>query len=480
MEFNLQLGRFHIGLQTRHPSGYYQNTQGTHSYSLTYPGYGNREPDWKTIFGVIWGERSDTNMIELFHSIPEIYSAVDAVASRVADAVWLLKKDFKKDANAAIDYDDPFFNKLFSNPNPLFTGKALIYQAVCYEICTGKQYFYANISDSLLFDYKNISSFWSLPADKIKIEHPKKIKLFSSTELTDIVTGYRLDSENFFPPEKVLPLHRTNLKWEDKYLCGRSPLLAADKAIANLIAVYEARNVIYTKRGALGAIVSKKGDASGLIPLTPKEKESVRADMGGTYGVTGNREPVQVTDVPVDYIRFGMSIQELQPFDETKADTEAIYAVLGVPQELMPSKSGVTFENQIQAERKFYNAVIIPTAKRYAEAFTTFFRLADSRRYIDVDFSHVDVLQENKKEKSEVETAYGNIYLQRFTNGICTLNDWVKSTGNDEMALPIYKKKLFEMTPEELAQVSEILKLKAPIPPDETTDTKVKSINNAA
>ena len=45
--------------------------------------------------------------------------------------------------------------------------------------------------------------------------------------------------------------------------------------MSNLIAVYEARNVIYVKRGGLGFIVSKKTDATGSIALTDDEKEQL-------------------------------------------------------------------------------------------------------------------------------------------------------------------------------------------------------------
>lgn len=51
----------------------------------------------------------------------------------------------------------------------------------------------------------------------------------------------------------------------------KTNLLSQRSPISNLLAVYEARGVIYAKKGALGAIVSKT-DAASSVPLTPKGK----------------------------------------------------------------------------------------------------------------------------------------------------------------------------------------------------------------
>jgi hypothetical protein len=118
-----------------------------------------------------------------------------------------------------------------------------------------------------------------------------------------------------------------------------------------------------------------------LIPLTPNEKRKVSDDMQGTYGVTGNKEPFAVTDVPVEFIRFGMSIAELQPFEETLADAAAIYGALNVPFELAPKREQTTFSNLETAERSLYQNVIIPKATNIMQSLTNKLGFNEARLY---------------------------------------------------------------------------------------------------
>jgi hypothetical protein len=454
------------------PSVFYQQTNGTHSYSLTDPEFAAREPRFgQSIFGSRGTTKyTDQSLIELFHCVPEIFAPIHEIASRVSDAVWELRK-YNTDQ---IVYDDADFNRLFSTPNPLYSFKQHIYEAVCYHLVLGREYFYFNIPDSLSFDYRNIITWLNLPADRIVPEFQEGFKLLSATQITDLIKFYKLkDSEKNtveIKPEKVLAVHNVNLSWSQKHIQGSSPLQSAAKAIDNLVDVYEARGVIYRKRGALGAIVSRKSDASGQMPLTKEEKQSVQSDFQNTYGLEKSKSQYVITDQPIDFIRFGMSIEELQPFEETLADASAIYATLGVPREMMPRQEGATFENFKQAEKILYQRVVIPISQQYAELFTNYFRLntgvVDGRmkRYINPSFEHVDVLQENRVEKSTVDKTNGDVYYQRFINGICTLNEWVVATGNQKVTgSTLYDKRIFEMDETEMAMLKAGLNMKTPI-----------------
>jgi hypothetical protein len=451
------------------PQGYYQQTNGTHSYSLIDPEFAVREPYGRSIFGHR-GSRwfTDDELILLFHSIPEIFAPIHEIASRVSDAVWELKK-WNNDQTV---YDDADFNRLFSTPCPGYSFKKLIYESVCYYLVLGKEYLYFNIPDSLSFDYRNIITWMNLPADRITIKYKDGFKLLTATSLNDLIEVYKFrdtdKNEVEIKPDKVLPFHNINLNWDKKHVEGCSPLQSAQKAIDNLVAVYEARGVIYRKRGALGAIVSAKSDQSGQIALTPKEKDSVKADFQNTYGLEKNKDQYVITDQPIDFIRFGMSIEELQPFEETLADASAVYAALGVPREMMPRSEGSTFENYNQAEKSFYQKTVIPLSNQIADGITNYFRLnvgvVDSRmkRYINPSFNHIEVLQENKKEKADTAKVTSDTMLQEFLNGICSLNDWIIARDGKKGTEGFYDKKIFEMTPEELDIVKNGLNLKAP------------------
>lgn len=438
------------------PEIYYNGANGIHSYSYTSPDFSIVESAFYR--SLIYGGNASHNFIELFHCIPEIFAPIHAIASRIANADFQLRRS----NNDKIIYDNEDWNRLFSTPNPLQHFRELIYEAIVYEYVTGNSYLFFNTPSQIGYKYQNVAAIWNLPANEIEPVTYKKIKLFTATTIEDLIQTYKLDDNNKFDPNNVLHIRAINLNWDDRKIKGKSPLLSADKAIANLIAVYEARNVIYTKRGALGAVVSKKSDESGLIPLGKGEKDKIRNEMDATYGVTNGRSPFVVTDQPVDFIRFGMSIAELQPFEETLADAAAIYGALNVPFELAPKKEQTTFSNLETAERSLYQNVIIPKANNIMQSLTNKLGFNEARLYLHASFDHVDALQENKKEKAEVDKVNGDTYQQRFLNGVCTLNEWVIATGNDKVTTnPLYDKRLLEMDELELAQVKSVLQMKA-------------------
>lgn len=436
-------------------------------YGLTPPDVYLGSVDYRGIDNPLTGGNAARNFLELFDCVPEIFAPIHAIASRIANADFQLRKY----SNDQVVYNNEDWNRLFNTPNPLQNFRELIYEAVVYELVTGNEYMYFNTPSQIGNKYQNVAAIWNLPADQIEPIANSSLNLFKSTEIEEVIRRYKLDDKNFFEPKDVLHIRAINLSWKARKIKGRSPLLSADKAIANLIAVYEARNVIYTKKGALGAIVSRKGDASGLQPLTKGEKQRVMDDFQWTYGITGNRNPYAITDQPLDFIKFGSSIQELEPFEETLADAAAIYGALNVPFELAPKLKGETFANQLTAERSMYENTVIPKANMYMQSLTNQLGFNEAKLYLHASFEHVTALQENKKEKAVVDKTNGDTYLQRFISGVCTLNEWVISTGNEKVNNnPLYDLRLFEMTPEQRAEVKEVLNMKS-VQNGQTTDS---------
>jgi len=428
--------------------------------------------DLDSLFGGAYGKQ---NFITLFYCLPEIFAPINEIATRVADANWQLCKDW----NDEVDYNNPTFNRLFSKPNPLMSFKQFVWQAVCYEYLTGANFEYFNKPSFMPDEAASVLTWWNLASQKVSIDKKKNIDIYSATDLKDFINGYKISEDGKDKPletQKVLPLIHFDLLHGndiDKY---RSPLTGAQLAIKNLIPVYEARGVIYLKRGALGFLVSKKSDASGLVSLTPGEKDEAQKIYQQTYGLTRGKNQVGVSAAPVEYVSTSMSIQELQPFEETDADASAIYAVLKVPPHLKPTKDKSTFNNANADMKAFYGNVIQPLAEKYAQAWTSYFKF--ERRYIKPNFDHIAELQENKKEKSEVDFRNGSTWLQRWQNGTATLNDWIVSFDGNKGTGSIYEKKIFELSPEEVLLVKNIINLKSNGTTSENKGTETQSSTN--
>lgn len=393
----------------------------------------------------------------LFYCLPEVTSAVHTYAKAVSDANWKMCRFMDDEAI----YTDKDFNRLFTQPNPLETMRDLVYSAVVIEILTGRNLFYINRPDTLGSDYRSALSWYNLPGGKAVNAHMKPgLDPYSATELSDYVTKYSMPGR-IFPVDKVIPLVHLDICNKQIDLNKTKSLLAgADKAIKNLIAVYDARGSIYLKRGAMGVWVSKKTDASGNIALTPTETKQAAEEVNKDYGVTGNRLTVGLTSIPITFERTTMSIAEMLPFDETLSDAVAIYSVLGMPRSMVPSKDSSTFNNVDADKKEFYTGTIMPHAQKYADLFTNGFKFGDSRRYIKADFSHIGVLQDNRKDKATVDRTNGEVYMQRWLNSVWTLNDWIKAVEGEPGVGRLYETKILDLTPDEIAQVKTIVNFK--------------------
>lgn len=400
-----------------------------------------------------------SNTVTLFNEMSEVYFPVMAIVNRITNGKFQLK-DSKTDT---VIYDNKEINKFLSKPNPFQTFKEMIMQLEVYKLVTGNGFMYANTPDFLKSSprWKTTSNYMVFPTQSVDVKYKNRIKLFSATDINDIIDDYTVTLGGYqtkIIPANVLHIKDTSIGGELKHIEGVSRLTRLKYPLSNLMAVYEARNAIYVKRGAIGAIVSNSKDDSGNVALTPKEKQQLLDDYNNTYGITNNRNPTMVTGVPVSFVRFNLSIQELQPFEETLADAVQIAGVYNIPAVLIPRKDQSTFSNQDTAEKSLYENVVIPEATSLCEALNQFLGLENDGMYLDVSFDHIPVLQPNARDKADTDKVVADTCKMNFLAGVITLNEWLAKMGGDMVENPLYNKKILEMSDEEVAKIERFIR----------------------
>jgi len=289
------------------------------------------------------------NFVFLFENIAEIQFPINYITSRIKNGNFVVKRwddDTVVWSDSAKSPKDKIvgekMKRFLTKPNPLQSFKEFIQQAFIYKYLVGDSFIYAPtlLLSSNLWDI--CENFWVLPSHLVSIDSGYNNQLFTSSRNNNPIRHYNIISSSGYmqcDPKLIMHLRDNScLELNKNYYNGRSRLLAQKYPISNLCAVYEARNVIYTKRGALGAIVNEKKDADSFIPLTDPEKKSIRDEFNSTYGLNQKKDPVAVIDIPVKYIPFGMSIQDLQPFEETLADASTIAGAYNIDSVLIPRK----------------------------------------------------------------------------------------------------------------------------------------------
>lgn len=396
------------------------------------------------------------NYYTSFQTIGEVQFPINFICSRIRNAKFRLKS-WEDDS---IVWDNEKMNKFLENPNPYYSFKDLVAYHTQMKLITGNSYLYANIDQSLsgsLWEY--CDSFYILPSQSVT-QKIKNIDVFSVNKIEDIVDYYQMTSNGVvkrIPPALILH-SKDNLDFLNySKITGFPRLDSQQYTLANLVAVYEARNVIYTKRGALGAIIGKIKDDAGVTQLTPFEIEELENTFHSDYGLDGNKHMHLISKIPIEFVKFGATIKELQPFDETLEDAIQIAGIFGVSDGLIPRKDNSTFNNQNTEEVSVYNNTIIPLVSTFLSELNDFLGLNESGFYIDAIWDDITVLKSGQKAEEEKNTIISDRCRQDFKNGILTLNDWRTRLGMEAIEKPIYNKLILEMNEKELTEIKNIL-----------------------
>ena len=406
------------------------------------------------------------NYMQLFESVPEVFFPINYIASRIAGATFEIKR-VKDDS---IVYYRKELNKFLDQPNCLMKFRELVYLHFVYKLATGNAFMRAAMGEGANTDrrWRWCDNFWEMPADHMQVIPNRDMsQMFGLASKEELIKAYRLGMGMMIyadiDPNEIWHDRdgRPSFYADSRFMMSKSRLASQQKAISNLIAVYQARNLIYVKQGGLGFIISKKQDPTGTIALTEKEKESLIKQHDAKYGITGDRLPYGISDVPIDFVRTNLSISELQPFDENLQDAITIAGAYGIPSVLVPRKDQSTFSNQSTAEKTVYCSEIIPLTKRFCQDLTSFLGLEQDGYYLDCCFKDVDCLQDGLKDAEEVKKLLNDRCKMQFLSGIITINDWRAQICEEKLEGEVFDKVIFNMTDEEIEFIKRVFNIKS-------------------
>lgn len=414
------------------------------------------------------------NFVYMYGHIAEIYFPIHYLTSRIKNANFVVRKwsddtviwSGTKWMSATDRLVAARMEKFFSRPNGMQSFREFVEMAFVYQYLVGESYIYAAVANtpSIVSEkWKYCDNFWVLPAQNVRIDTGHSVQMYGSQQLSDVIRGYRVSTgSGEIAFDTALVLHTKDnqrLGIGTDMFKGQSRLLGQTYPVSNLCAAYEARNAIYVKRGALGAIVNMKKDLDSYVSMTPDEKKRIRDEFQSTYGVTNKRDPFAIIDIPVQYINFGMSIADMQPFEETLNDAVTIAGAYGIDGVLVPRKDQSTFSNLKEAECKVYTSAIIPDVKSFCESLTSFLGLDVSGYYIDAIWDDIEVLQEAKVRRETALKAVSERAKSEFKSGLITLNQWRAMENREKVNDPIYDKTLLEMSDEEYKKITSRIQL---------------------
>jgi len=328
---------------------------------------------------------------DLFMTTAEVYAVIQLRASLLASGVWKhykSGKDGKKEEVLNSDYVN-----FLENPNPLMKGNQYLMaleQAYCVH---GSTFEYPVKAHSLELIP---SAIHIMPNKDMTIETTGK--WYKQTKVDEIIKEFKYCKDTIGVDE-IIYRHLPN---SNNPIIGESPLKPLYMELSNIRSAKQFRNVIMTKRGALGLLVNQSSDSVGSISLESDERESMEKQFKDSYGIEDDQMQTVITGANMRYEAMSYPTKDLMLFEEVNENFNRIIDTYGMNVNLFSKTKGSTFENLSQGLKQAYQSTIIPRAEEVAMNKTEEMGMDGKTQWLELDYSKIPVLQENEKEKSEI------------------------------------------------------------------------------
>ncbi len=362
---------------------------------------------------------------EIFMTTPQLYAVINRKGLMMASGVW---KHYRKDNKGnVIEVENSDYVKLLENPNPLLNGNDHIRQYVENLSIYGNNYEYI------------LKAFSTALPDGLTNINPTTVtiktsgKYYKQSKLEEIITGYEITTGTDIDKVDTKEINHTRIPNSFNPVKGSSPMRAIYMPVSNIRAAYQFRNVIMTKRGALGMLSNQSKSDMGAIPLMDDERKRIENEYQRSFGIGDEQQKLIMTNASLTYQAMSYPTKDLLLFEEVDADFRTIIDHYGLNDNLFSREKGSTFTNLAEGLKQAYQTTVIPEAEELAMNRSRMFGLLDKGEWLELDYSHIPVLQANNKEKAEILQLKANAISQLSQLGLYTPQDLrdIISLGTD-------------------------------------------------
>lgn len=338
---------------------------------------------------------NDLQLLKDWQEIPEV-SAIVSVKAKAFSKMQV------KEVSKATGKEMPnqqYHIKCLRNPNWFQSRNEFMLQTKAFREVFGNEYMYLDLPFGV--NSRRSKAMFTLPPYLMETKTPDKRPFFMQTDPV-IEYWFTWGSDKYLiPKEQMIHLTDNRLAMtKDNWVNGESWLASQRAPVNNIRAAYAGRGFILENVGVMG-MLSPKSDVAGSMVLDDKQKEDLRQRI---HQMKNHKDefPVLFPDRSMDWVQ--MSVENptnLGLFEEVREDFYKLCDAAGVSAILFSSATGATFENQKWAERRMYENTIIPEAEEWIGAMNAYFGTENESWELVGDFSHLNVFQENSKERGD-------------------------------------------------------------------------------
>lgn len=344
---------------------------------------------------------------DLYMTTPQLQLVINRDAQMLSNGRFVIKD---KDGNEIENH--PLIN-ILENPNPFQNRNEWLMDMQIQKNIYGNYFLLINKPYSSAEPYSMVN----LPSGRTRIV--KSGKIFNQNKLEDIITRYEVqENDNKYTPYDIKDVLQLRISNPDNPLIGLSPLHGLTMPISNLRGAYGFRNRIIVKNGALGILSSSNKDMSGGIPLSADERKKIEEQYLRDYGTGDNQSSIMMTNASMSWQSMTPATKDLELFKEVDEDFKTIIDAYGHNENIYSTQNSSKYANMNEALKQVYQNRIIPEAEAFCYALSKKLGLIDKGQYIELDYSHLPVMQEDEKQKAETIKLKADAYSTLLANGI--------------------------------------------------------------
>jgi len=364
----------------------------------------------------------------LYRTTPELKAVINKKAVLFSNGVY---KHYKigRDGKPELIENSPIVDRL-ENPNVLQSRNEWMEQRMINQCLYGNDYTYALYGTNSALAVAP-SAIWNLIPNRMIINRTGLI--WKETDINKIVSSYEFQNDGttantIFDPKEIF--HNKTPNPEDP-LIGISPLESLQMPISNIRLSYGFRNVIMADHGALGFITSDGKDQMGPIPMTPEQKKDIERQYSKDYGIKNGQSRVKIIDAVAKWQATTFPTKDLMLFEEISADRQAIINEYGLNTNVFADEKGATYENAREGKKSAYQDSIIPYAEKDCFGLSWLLGLVLKGEWIELDYYHLECLQENEKEKAETLEKKALALSTALKDGVLSKEKYAEIFGVD-------------------------------------------------
>ncbi|WP_164509053.1 phage portal protein [Clostridium rectalis] len=298
----------------------------------------------------------------------------------IKGAIQLNWKVKRKNANGE---DEEILNhpalKVLENPNPLYGQSELIKRAIVFYYIQGESPFY------------KIQT--SLGIKELYVYRPDRVSFTSNGDVQTPYTNIKYNKETIKPENFMLWKNFNPMDSWDGIGHGMSmlePILKNGDLLNELVNW----NISLLQNG---------GNLSGVIALnenvTYDQFDRAEESLKNKHQGVDNVGKYMLLQGVSNYINTGTNPKDMD-WSQGKKDTMIDICIgMGVDPILIGLNENSSYNNKNEAEKGLYTKTVIPLMRELSDQLSLFLNLdTEKGEYIDIDYSHIPILQEDIKE----------------------------------------------------------------------------------